>query len=97
MRDRIARHQAPRTFGMEADDLVSAAFPVFEHTFDDTGLERLAVDGLEVFLRRQVDHHGGRVGAQAGGRASSPSYTSPLKASSAWRELAAVKRGRQAW
>src|SRR5450830_421922 len=48
--DGVARHQAAGPLGMEADDLVDAVFPVFEHTFDHPGLEHFLLHGLEILL-----------------------------------------------
>ncbi len=56
----MARHQATRAFGEEADHLVLATLPVLEHAVDDACLQRLAQSGARVFDRRQIDDDGPR-------------------------------------
>jgi hypothetical protein len=60
-----AGQQAAGALGEEAHDLVLVALPLLEHAFDHAGLEHLAVDRLEVFLRGQVDDDRRAVGGQA--------------------------------
>ena len=45
--------------GVEADDLVLAAFVVLKHAFDHLRPQRLQIDRFEILLRSQVDHHWG--------------------------------------
>ena len=51
----IACHQTTGTLGVEADDLVSAAFPVLEHRLDQFPLDLAPDSRLEIFLGSQID------------------------------------------
>ena len=62
----VARHQAARLFGEKADDFVFAIFVFLEHTLHHPPLQSFRVHRLEVFVRRQVDHHRRGIGLQAG-------------------------------
>ena len=53
----IAAHEAPRLFGIEADDLELAVFLIQEDRLDDLRIQLFRFHRLVVFIGCQVNHH----------------------------------------